>query len=54
MKEEPYFIHDPGEGKRKELYKKLDVYFDVEARARAKFMKNFVIALIMASKEKEL
>ncbi len=51
MKDNITFIYDPNEEKRKELYKRLDVIFDFEARAKARFMRNFVIALIMACKK---
>jgi len=51
MNEEIHFIYDPSEKRREELYKKLDLIFDIDKRARAKFMKNFVIALIEANRK---
>jgi len=51
MNEEIFFINDPSEGKRKDIIRNLEVLFDVEERVKAKFLRNFIFALVLANKK---
>ncbi len=50
MEKEPFFIYDPNYEEESRLYKKLIVMLDAEERAKAKFMKNFMLALMKPRK----
>jgi hypothetical protein len=50
MEKETFFIYDPSYEDENKLYRKLNLMLDEEERAKTKFMKNFMLALMKTSK----
>ncbi len=51
MFEETHFLYDNNFEEREKLFRKLNLMLDEEERAKAKFMKQFILALILAAKK---
>lgn len=53
MKDRIVFVYDPTEEMRRDVLKKIKVLLDEDARAKARFMEQFVLSLILTNKRED-
>ncbi|MBS3172009.1 hypothetical protein J4438_00290 [Candidatus Woesearchaeota archaeon] len=51
MTEEIFFVHDDSKEKLDKLLDDFDLILNLEERSKAKFMKNFTLALIQSARK---